>query len=172
MIAGHSAAGRPARPPAAAAPSAAAPPAAVVDTGLDPGSLTGWADVVAALYRRRAAAFTAPTPDGGSRALTSVYAPGSRQRAADEAQVRALTRAGEMLRGFDPTVVQVTRASTAGGRTELRLVDRWARYDVVPAGQASAMPLRTGPARQATDVRMVLLRTAAGWRIAEVERLA
>jgi hypothetical protein len=144
----------------------------VVDTGLDPGSLTGWTDVVAALYRRRAAAFTAPTADGGSRALTSVYAPGSRQRSVDEARVRALARAGEMLRGFDPTVVQVTRASTAGDRTELRLVDRWARYDVVPAGQASAMPLRTGPARPATDVRMVLQRTASGWRIAEVERLA
>ena len=34
------------------------------------------------------------------------------------------------------------------------------------------MPLRTGPARPAADVRMVLLRTAAGWRIAEAERLA
>jgi hypothetical protein len=142
------------------------------DTGQDPGSLTGWQEVIADLYGRRAAAFAAPAADGGQRALAGVYAPGSRQRSADEAQVRALARAGEMLRGFVPTVVEVTRSSVGGDRAELRLVDRWARYDVVAMGQGTAMPLRTGPARPPAKVRMVLARTAAGWRIADVERVA
>jgi hypothetical protein len=143
-----------------------------VDTGHDPGSLTGWQEVIADLYGRRAAVFAAPATDGGEQALAGVYARGSRQQSADEAQVRALAQAGEMLRGFAPTVVEVSRSSTAGDRAELRLVDRWARYDVVPLGQGTAMPLRTGPARPPAKVRMVLVRTAAGWRIADVERLA
>jgi hypothetical protein len=178
LVAGHSAAaGRSARHPAPVAASnapsrpAAPGPPPVVDTGHDPLSLTGWKEVVTALYARRAAVFTAPTPDGAPHALAGVYAAGTRQEAADEAQVRALARDGEMLRGFTPTVVAVTRASTSGDRKELQLVDRWARYDVVPAGRSKAMPLRTAPARPAANVRMVLLRTAAGWRIADVERL-
>jgi hypothetical protein len=76
-----------------------------------------------------------------------------------------------MLRGFAPTVVRVTHSSTGADRAEVRLVDRWARYDVVPVGQGAAMPLRTGPARPPANVRMLLVRTAAGWRIADVQRL-
>jgi eukaryotic-like serine/threonine-protein kinase len=196
VVAGHSAlAGRPAQQRSAAAlrttvpdpirgpsqspspspsPSPFQPPppsAAAVDTGRDPGSLTGWTAVIATLYGRRAAAFGAPSVDGGGRALAGVYAPGCRPLAADEAQIRALARGGEMLRGFTPTVVEVTRATATGGRAELLLRDRWPRYDVVPAGQAGAPPLRTGPARPSTNVRMVLQSTAAGWRIAEAERL-
>jgi hypothetical protein len=128
--------------------------------------------VIADLYGRRAAVFAAPAADGGTQALAGVYAPGSPQLDADQAQVRALARAGEMLRGFAPAVVEVTRATNGGDRVELRLVDRWARYDVVPVGRGQAMPLRTGPARAPANVRMVLLRTAAGWRIAEAGRLA
>jgi hypothetical protein len=186
VVAGHSgAAGRPAHQPDAAAVQGRAPSssggsasasprnvAGTVDTGRDPGSLTGWTEVVAALYSRRAAVFSAPFADGGARALAGVYVPGSRQAAADETQIRALARDGEMLRGFVPTVVEVTRASTAGERAELQLTDRWAPYDVVPVGQGTAMPLRTGPARPPTNVRMILLRTTAGWRIADAERLA
>jgi hypothetical protein len=142
------------------------------DTGRAPGSLTGWKEVITELYGRRAAVFAAPPADGGTQALGGVYAPGSPQLDADQTQVRALAQAGEMLRGFAPAVVEVTRVSTGGDRVELRLVDRWARYDVVPVGRGQAMPLRTGPGRPAANVRMVLLRTAAGWRIAEVGRLA
>lgn len=183
VVAGHSAAaGRPGQEPTAAALQArvaspagssapAHPNAAAVDTGSDPVSLTGWTDVIAALYSRRAAVFAVPTADGGAHALAGVYAAGSRQQAADEAQIRALAREGEMLRGFTPMVAEVTRATVAGDRAELLLTDRWPRYDVVPAGQSKAMPLRTGAARPPTRVRMVLLRTAAGWRIADAERL-
>ena len=127
--------------------------------------------VITDLYGRRAAVFAAPAADGAAQALAGVYAPGSRPEAADAAQVRALAQAGEMLRGFVPTVVQVTHSSTGADRAELRLVDRWARYDVVPVGHGGAMPLRTGPARPPADVRMVLVRTAVGWRITDVERL-
>jgi hypothetical protein len=193
VVASHSAAaGRPAPPrnavaagPAAVRPagpgtgSASVPrPTGVrsgagpADTGRDPGSLTGWQEVIADLYGRRAAVFAAPDADGGVQALAGVYAPGSRQQSTDEAKVRALAQAGEMLRGFAPTVVEVTQSSTAGDRAELRLVDRWARYDVVSLGHGTGMPLRTGPARPPVKVHMVLVRTAAGWRIADVERLA
>jgi hypothetical protein len=158
--------------PSRTAGSSSVPPAAAVDTGRDPGSLTGWRDVVAALYSRRAAVFATPAADGGLHAFGGVYVPDSTEQAADETQIRALAQAGEMLRGFTPTVVAVTRATLTGDRAELLLSDRWTRYDVVPAGQDRAMPLRTGAARPPTSVRMVLRRTAAGWRIAEAERLS
>jgi hypothetical protein len=174
VVAGHSAgAGRAAAPFAGSTTATPRTGAGVApaDIGRDPGSLTGWKEVIADLYRRRAAVFAAPAADGGEHALAGVYAPGSPQLDVDRTQVRALAQAREMLRGFAPTVVEVNRASTGGDRVELRLVDRWARYDVVPVGRGSAMPLRTGPARPPADVRMVLLHTAAGWRIAEVGRL-
>jgi hypothetical protein len=175
-VAAGSAAVRPTGPGAGSSsiprPTGVRTRAAPADIGHDPGSLTGWQEVIADLYGRRAAVFAAPDADGGGHALAGVYAPGSRQLGTDEAQVRALAQAGEMLRGFAPTVVEVTHSSTAGDRAELRLVDRWARYDVVPQGQGTAMPLRTGPARPPAKVRMVVVRAAVGWRIADVERLA
>ena len=141
-----------------------------MDTGRDPGSLTGWTGIVAALYGRRAAAFAGPSAAGGG--LDGVYVPGSRQLAADRTQLRALARAGEMLRGFAPTVEGVTHATTSGDRAELLLTDRWAPYDIVPARADSASTLRSGSGRPSTSVRLTLQRTAAGWRIADAERLS
>ena len=52
------------------------------------------------------------------------------------------------------------------------LVDRWADYEVVPAGAPEGPAVRTEPGRRESTVRMVLVRTADGWRIETAQRLA
>ena len=54
----------------------------------------------------------------------------------------------------------------------LDLVDSWAGYDVVPAARPAAQAVRTGPARPAAAVRMVLVRAGDGWLIESAERAA
>jgi hypothetical protein len=51
------------------------------------------------------------------------------------------------------------------------LVDRWPDYDVVPTGAADGPALRTEHGRPEAGVRMVLVRTADGWRIDTAHRL-
>ena len=155
-------------PPAVAAevPEAPVSEAAGASSAADSGGVpvdTGeWQAVVAELYGRRAAAFADPV----GADLGSVYAPASPLRAADEQHVRELEDAGEVLRDFAPTVVTVTRADVSGDRAEVQLVDRWPDYDVV-GGQGA----RVVPGRGDAAVRIVLLRTADGWRIDTAERL-
>lgn len=132
-----------------------------------PDSVTGWRSVVTDLYERRAAAFAAGSPDG----LADVYTADSPLRAADEEHLRALAAAGEVLRGFAPTVVAVTAVGDGEDRVEMDLVDRWADYGVVAAGAPDGPPVRMVPGRPETTVRMVLLRTGAGWRIESAQRL-
>jgi eukaryotic-like serine/threonine-protein kinase len=50
-------------------------------------------------------------------------------------------------------------------------VDRWADYEVVPADAPEGPAIRTMPGRAESTVRMVLVRTAEGWRIDTAERL-
>lgn len=153
--------GAPSRPTA----SAGATPAGGPET---PDSVTGWRDLVTELYQRRAEVFATASADG----LADVYAPGSPLQAADEEQARALSAAGEVLRGFDPAVVAVTAVGEGTDRVELDLVDRWAGYDVVPAAAPDGPALRTVPGRPEATVRMVLVRTGDGWRIEQARRLA
>ncbi|MGZ4572874.1 MAG: serine/threonine-protein kinase [Blastococcus sp.] len=157
--------------PATTRPRSSAPPSpgepGPADRQAVPTGDAGWQAVVAQLYARRAEAFAAPS----AAALDGVYTTDSPQRTADEDQTQALARAGEQLRGFAPTVVRVTGATTRDGATEVRLVDRWPAYEVVPAGRPEAPALRTGAARAEAAVRMLLVRTPAGWRIGEVERV-
>jgi hypothetical protein len=136
-----------------------------------PDTDSGWRDVVTELYARRAKAFTAASDPGAVPALAGVYTRDSNQRATDEQQLRALAAAGEQLRGFAPTVVRLARVAMPGAKVELRLVDRWAGYDVVAARRPDGPPLRSGPARADADVRMVLASTPQGWRIEEVQRI-
>jgi hypothetical protein len=68
-------------------------------------------------------------------------------------------------------VAAVNRVSRAGDRAELDLVDRWPGYDVVLAGDPDGAALRAVPGRPDAGVRMVLARTAEGWRIVSAERL-
>ncbi|TQN43525.1 serine/threonine protein kinase [Blastococcus colisei] len=146
------------RPEAAQAPA----PAGVPD------SVQGWRAVVAELYAHRAAAFAS----GSVERLADVYTEGSGVRTADEEHVRALSAAGEVLRGFAPRVVAVTAAGTPGDRVALDLVDRWADYAVVPAGAPDGPAVRTVPGRAEATVRMVLVRTTDGWRIESARRLS
>jgi hypothetical protein len=82
-----------------------------------------------------------------------------------------MAAAGETLRGFAPAVVEVTGASADRDRARLDLVDRWPDYEVVGSRAADGPALRAVPGRPDTAVRMVLLRTADGWRIESAERL-
>ena len=86
------------------------------------------------LYARRAHTFAIDAPE----LLDGVYTPGSPHRAADEAHVTELADAGEALRGFSPTVVEVPGASVEGDRAVVDLTDRWPEYEVVAAGRATA----------------------------------
>jgi hypothetical protein len=150
-----------------AAPSAAAPATAGPDTGEAPRDAAGWQRLIAELYRRRAQAFAT----GSAVPLGGVYTPGSAQLAADERSLGGLAAQRRVLRGFAPEVTAVTAAAVRGDRAELRVVDRWAAYEVVPAAPASAPAVATAPARSDAGVRLVLVRRAAGWRIDSAERL-
>jgi eukaryotic-like serine/threonine-protein kinase len=154
-----------ARSSSAGSPAADLSPADGQET---PDSATGWRAVVTDLYARRAAAFAGASADG----LAEVYTPASPLLVADEAHARGLAAAGEVLRGFAPTVVAVTAVGEGDGRVEMDLVDRWAGYDVVPAGEPDGPAVRSEPARPETNVRMVLVLTADGWRIESAQRLA
>jgi hypothetical protein len=123
-----------------------------------------WRTVVADLYASRAAAFAAADP----ALLDDAYAPDSALLEADRRQVEDLAAAGEVLRGFEPTVVRVDTVTSAGDRVELGLVDRWPEYAVTAARDGPV--LRTEPPRPEAAVAMVLVPTADGWRIAEAQR--
>ncbi|OMQ14713.1 hypothetical protein A7K94_0214600 [Modestobacter sp. VKM Ac-2676] len=77
--------------------------------------------------------------------------------------------AGQVLAGFAPQVGEV-RAVTVEeeGRAVLEVVDTLPGYRVAEAGGG---PVREVPPRGEARVRLVLELTAAGWRIADAERL-
>jgi eukaryotic-like serine/threonine-protein kinase len=151
-------------PPAAETPASSAAPA---DRQQRPDSVSDWRAVINDLYERRAAAFGAASPD----LLAEVYTADSPARAADEEHARDLAAAGEVLRGFTPTVMAVTAVGDGTDRVELDLVDRWPGYDVVPAAAPDGPELRTVAGRPEASVRMVLVRTGEGWRIEGAQRL-
>jgi hypothetical protein len=140
---------------------------AAADRPETPASTAEWGLVVEELYDRRAQSFASGDP----ALLAGVYPLESPQRSADEARIRAMAAAGETLRGFAPAVVEVTGASTEGDRARLDLVDRWPDYEIVGSSATDGPSLRTVPGRPDTAVRMVLLRTAGGWRIESAQRL-
>ena len=100
-----------------------------------------------------------------------MYAPGSSLLTADRGTVSALAAAGEALRGFAPEVVSgtVLDGSAAEGRVTLRVVDRWPAYEVVRAADAGGPALRPIAGRGEAEVRMTLVATAEGWRIASAQ---
>jgi hypothetical protein len=160
--------GRPEGASSSSAASSADPPAPAADRQQAPGSAEGWRAVVDELYRRRGAAFAA----GSAEALADVYVAASAAAEADAQHLAALTAAGEVLRGFAPTVVRVTAVGADGGRVSLDVVDRRPDYAVVPASRPDDVPVRTVEGRGDAAVRLVLFRTALGWRIESGERLA
>jgi hypothetical protein len=126
-----------------------------------------WRALLDGLYRQRAEAFT--TTDAAL--LHDVYTADSPLRVRDETAIDDLVSAGEVLRGFAPAVVEVTAAAPTDDEVRLELTDRWPGYDVVPAANADGPPVQTVPERGAARVRMVLVRTPAGWRISTAERV-
>jgi hypothetical protein len=166
--------------PAAATADARAPeptpdPAPVdapdpADRAEAPTSAAGWQEIVTELYERRAAAFRA----ADAEALGGVYTADSALRKADEEHARSLAEAGEALRGFEPVVVAVTAVDDEPGepgRVRVHLVDRWADYEVVAAGEESGPGIRTVTGRGEASVRLTVVRTPEGWRIETAERL-
>jgi hypothetical protein len=140
------------------------PPAAAPTAAVD------WTAVVTELYARRASAFTSGDP----ALLEEVYAAGSPLLAADRAYLEALGAAGEVLRGFAPSVsgVTVTAGPADDGTVQLRLVDSRPDCAVVSASAPDGPPLRTEPGRGEVAVAMVLVPGPDGWRIGTAGRLA
>jgi hypothetical protein len=158
-----------AAPPAPPGPAAAAASPAAADRAQLPADAQGWREVVAELYRRRAAAFTTAS----AAPLAGVYADGSPLLTADQRSVAALAATGEVLRGFTPGVPAVTAVAATPGRAELRLVDSRPAYDVVAAdGRARTgreVVVSHAAPRADAAVRMVLVATPVGWRIESAE---
>jgi hypothetical protein len=152
---------------AVATTGASTRPAGVVDRSqATPSSPDEWRDLVEGLYRRRAEAFRAASPEP----LGRVYADDSQLLAADTRFVSSLADAGEVLRGFVPTVEEVTSARVDGDRVRLDLVDSWSDSEIVAAGHAAAGALGTVPGRASSPVHMVLVRGGDSWLIESAER--
>jgi serine/threonine protein kinase len=147
----------PSAPPPSPAPT---PSAGAVD----------WTAVLTELYARRARAFTT----GDVALLGEVYTADSLLLAADRGYLQALTAAGEVLRGFAPSVSAVTM--TAGpaddGSVQVQLVDSRPECAVVSATDPDGPPLRTESGRGEAGVAMVLVPGPGGWRIGTAGRLA
>ena len=148
------------------APEPAPAPAPAPSTGAVP--VDDWTGRLTELYQRRAEALST----GSAALLEDVYAPDSALLAVDRDTVSDLAAAGEALRGFAPEVVSaaVLEGLDAQGRVTLRVVDRWPAYEVVRAADPGGPVLRPVGGRGEAEVRMTLVATEVGWRIASAER--
>ncbi|MFC4694339.1 serine/threonine-protein kinase [Geodermatophilus arenarius] len=162
-------------PAAAAAPSPAATAASAPVPSSAPAAppsaeQVDWSAVLTDLYDRRARAFATGSP----ALLDEVYTADSPLLAADRARLSSLTAAGEVLRGFTPSVSGVTvgAATTGEGSVQVRLVDSWPEYAVVAAASPDGPVLRTEAGRGEAPVTMVLVPGSGGWRIGTAGRLA
>jgi hypothetical protein len=139
-------------------------PVPSADRSTAPADEAGWTDVVTELYGRRATAFTVPDPG----VLTGAYVSGSALLERDAAAVRMLVDAGQALSGYAPRVQRLLEVTPDGAdRVVLRLVDELPDYRVVPLETPDAAPAQQVPGRGAAEVRLVLQRTAGGWRISD-----
>ena len=120
-----------------------------------------WSPVLDELFAARATAFAAA--DEG--ALAAVYAPGAAVAAADARLVRALAAAGRTAEGVRHRVRSVEVVEVDDERAELLVVDDLGPYDVRDADGA-VVTRRPGRGEQVQQVSLV--RTAAGWRLADV----
>jgi hypothetical protein len=126
-----------------------------------PEALSGpvaWQRVIDELYRRRAQAFRT----GSGALLGDVYTADSPQMTADEEGLTELLAGDRVVHDFAPRVDRVSAVAVSGDRATVTLVDSWPAYTVVDGGGRVVSRIA---ARAPTGVRMVLLRTAAGWRI-------
>jgi hypothetical protein len=139
----------------------------VADRATAPDDHAGWTALLSELYARRAAAFTTADPT----VLPGVDLPGSALLERDTGQVSGLVAARQTLEDFAPQVRRLLSVTPVGeDRVVLRLVDELPGYRVVPV--AGPAPVQEVAGRGEAEVRIVVERTAAGWRIsdAQVER--
>lgn len=119
-----------------------------------------WEPVLQGLLGRRAAAFAAGEP----AVLGDVYVPASRVRGEDRAVLRVWARRGLTVEGATVRVAAVQLVRRAAGMAVLRTVDRLGPAVAVDARGAT----RALPRDRLSAHRIVLFRTAGGWRIATV----
>ena len=120
-----------------------------------------WAAVLDDLLAARARAFA--TAD--EAALAAVYAPSAPAGAADAGLVRALAAVGHTAEGVRHRVSAVDVVTVTADGAELQVVDRLQPYDV---RDASGAVVARRPGRGEAVQRVRLVRTAAGWRLADV----
>jgi hypothetical protein len=151
-------------------PRKTAASSAVEPSGSDPGGAVrptdeaGWTVLVTELYARRTAAFAGADPAG----LARVYRSGSALLERDTAAVQALRDAGQVLVGYTPEIRRLQSVRpVADGQVELVLVDDLPGYRVEPATQPDASVTHEVAGRGEATVRIVLVETPDGWRIAD-----
>ncbi len=141
------------------APSAPADPASLARPPVP--SAPDWRALLARLDALRGQALA--TSDAA--VLEQVYVPGSPALSADVAAVRRLAQVGERAVGVRHAFLEVTALSATTGSVRLRVVDTLAAYDVT---DARGRTLRRVAGRSATSFDVVLQRTSAGWRVAQI----
>lgn len=156
-------------PGSAGAPDGAgeAEPGDGLDERAVPASAEEWIALLSVLYERRAAAFGT----GAAPLLDGVFTADSPQLAADAAEVSRLVAAGQVLRGFAPSVLEILDVSVGGDLARLQITDEFGAYETVPAGNPQAAALAGNPGRGPATVAMTLVRTGDGWRIEIAQRL-
>ena len=161
-------AGAPTARPAEGAgpPSDAGAGVSVADRTTAPDDDDGWTALLTELYARRAAAFTAAEP----AVLPGAYLPGSALLERDTAQVSRLVAAEQTLEGFAPQVRRLLSVTPDGeDRVVLRLIDELPGYRVVPVAGPGAASAQEVAGRGEAEVRIVVQRTAVGWRISDAQ---
>ncbi len=143
-------------------PSAVAAP---VPPAYAPVTPSRWERVLADLDRSRARAFAA----GDAAALTEVYVRGSTVLRRDRAVLAAYARRGLTVRGAGLRLLEVRVGAASAGRVVLRVVDRLGPARVRRGAERWSRSL---PRDHPTLHRLGLVRTAAGWRIAQVRSLS
>lgn len=118
-----------------------------------------WASVLQGLDGQRGEAFA----QGRVDLLDKVYLPGSAALRADHAVLADLIRHGTTAEGLRHEVRTASVVSVSDGRVELDVRERLAAY-----GLRSARGEQRQPRGAEVRHRVVLRRTAQGWRLAEV----
>ena len=120
-----------------------------------------WRGILQELDTARAVAFARAQ----AAQLARVYALTSPLLAADSRVLSGLNRLGRTARGVEHLVRSLTPLRTAADRAELEVVEALAPYVVADAAGRVLERRAAGPV--ATHV-LVLVRTAAGWRIGDI----
>jgi hypothetical protein len=120
---------------------------------------SGPAAVLGAWDERRSVAWA----EGDAGALERLYADGSGAGAADVRLLRDYVRRGLRVEGMTTQVLGLRVAARSPGRLELVVTDRVVGAEAVGRGAPVSLPVDRPSTR-----RVALVRTGAGWVVAEV----